>query len=46
MSEEEAGGTKGKWWAGSDDSSPPADVEAADVGTEAVPASAAPLLYS
>lgn len=37
------------WWSdcGSDDSSPPADVEAADVGPEAAPpAGAAPLLYS
>lgn len=47
--EEEAGGGKDKCWVdcGSDDSSPPADVEAADVGPEAAPpASAAPLLYS
>lgn len=49
VSEMEAGGGKDEWWidCGSDDSSPPADVEAADVGPEvAPPASAVPLLYS
>lgn len=51
VSEEETGGGKDKGWSdcGSDDSSPPADVEAADadVGAEATPpASGAPLLYS
>lgn len=51
VSEEETVGGKDKGWSdcGSDDSSPPADVEAADVdvGAEAAPpAGAAPLLYS
>lgn len=50
VSEEEAGGGKDTWWVdcGSDDSSPPADMEAADAGPEAAPPPAAPAppLYS
>lgn len=55
VSEEEAGGGKDKGWSecGSDDSSPPADVKAADAvagaaveAAAAPPASTAPLLYS
>lgn len=49
VSEEEAGGGKDERGrdCGSEDSSPPADVEAADVGPDAFPPpAAAPLLYS
>lgn len=49
VSDEEAGGWKDEWWSdcGSDNSSPPADMEAADIGPEAaIPVDAVPVLYS